>query len=101
VKKFDEHLWSKDDINSYTNKNSVLVLFKIYIMARTVDVIIHGKLNDKQKFLLKVCILGEFGKKNMSEGLSIKINEYARNWYGEFIKPSGKVRVLNFGRKEV
>jgi hypothetical protein len=98
VKKFYDN-WSDDEINNYVNENSTLVLFRAHRGSNEAEIIIHGELNDKQKLLLKVCIIGKFGGKPLNESNCVKINEYAREWYKDFIVAPKKVRVLNFKRK--
>ena len=100
MKKFYEE-WSDDEIDDFLTRTPVLVLFKIHLGINEAELIIHGKLSERQKILLKLCIIGEFGGKNMSEDMSIRINEYAEIWYNDYILAPKKVRVLNFnkGRK--
>jgi len=99
VKKFYEE-WDDDDIDDFLTETPVLVLFKIHLGINEAELVIHGNLSENQKMLLKLCIIAEFGGKNMSEDMSIKINEYAEMWYNDYILAK-KVRVLNFnkGRK--
>jgi len=98
VKNFYEE-WDDDEINDYTSQNPVLVLFKIHLGINEAELVIHGNLNDKQKMLLKICIVGEFGGKKMSDDMSVRINEYAEMWYNDYILAAKKVRVLNFSKR--
>ena len=91
--------WSEDEVSNYLGQNPVLVLFKLDYISREAEIIIHANLNEKQKSLLRSCIVGEFGGKRMSEDMCIKINEYAERWYEDYIK-SPKIRVINFGGKK-
>lgn len=97
MKNFYEE-WDDDEINDYISRNAVLVLFKVHSSINEAELIIHGNLNEKQKMLLKICIVGKFGGKRMSEDMCIRINEYAETWYNGYIKTSKKVRVLNFNK---
>jgi hypothetical protein len=99
VKKFYED-WDDDEINDFLSRTPVLVLFKIHLGVNEAELLVHGKLNEKQKMLLKICIIAEFGGKNMSEDMCIKINEYAEMWYNDYILAPKKVRVLNFSKRE-
>jgi len=89
--------WSEDEIREYVGKYHILILFAIYVATREAKLKIYGNINDKQKGLLKTCILGKFGGKDVTEDLTIRINEYAEEWYENYIV-SRKIRVLNFGR---
>lgn len=96
MKNFYEE-WDDDEIKNYIRQNPVLVLFRIHLGINEAELLIHGKLNKKQKMLLKICIVGKFGNKRMSDDLCIRINEYAEMWYNDYLAPK-KVRVLNFGK---
>lgn len=98
VKNFYED-WDQNEIDDYVKEYSVLILFKIHKHLREAEIIIHGKLSEKQKLLLKLCILGEFGGKTMSEDLCTRINEYAESWYNDYVHIPRKIRVLNFRKK--
>lgn len=87
--------WSNNEINDYIDQNPVLVLFKIHLGINEAELIIHGKLNEEQKMLLKTRIAKKFGGKMISEDMCIRINEYAEMWYNDISAPQ-KIRVLNF-----
>jgi hypothetical protein len=97
VKKFYDD-WNDQDVSDFLSQTPVLVLFKLHYGANEAELIIHGKLNEKQKMLLKVCIVGEFGGMNMTNDISIEINEYAKRWYNDYILAPKKIRVLNFSK---
>ncbi len=97
MKNFYEE-WDDDEIKNYISRNPVLVLFKIHLGINEAELIIHGKLNEKQKMLLKICIVGEFGGKKMSDDTCVRINEYADLWYNDYILAPKKIRVLNFSK---
>lgn len=100
AKRFFESLnWKEVDIKDYVNTHSVLVLFKLHIFSGEADLLIHGDLNEKEKLLLKVCIIGKFGGKNISDDLYVKINEYAEEWHNDFVKQPS-IRVLNFKKRK-
>lgn len=98
VKKFYDK-WNEEEIDDYVNKYSVLVLFRIHKRINEAEIVLHGGLNRKQNLLLRVCIIGKFGGGQFTDDACIKINDYAKEWYKDFVAAPRKVRVLNFKRK--
>jgi len=89
--------WNEQEIEKYVKEYCVLVLFEIDIINTKISMNIYGTLNDNQKSLLRSCIIGRFGNKRVEEDTTIQINEYAEEWYENYIK-SPKIRLLNSRR---
>lgn len=98
MKKFYE-TWTQEEVDEYLDEYNVLVLFKIHPLLKESEVIVHGNMKESQKVLLKLCVIEEFGGKNMSEDITEQINEYAKNWYYRYIE-RGPIRIINLGKKD-
>lgn len=91
--------WTFKDIDEYIDAKNVLVLFKLNYSAMEAEVLVHAKnMTENQKFDLKESIATNFGGIQLSEKMTIKVNEYAQKWYNKHVLK--KISLVVNGRKK-
>ncbi len=94
MKPYNEE-WTEEEINSYIDKNNVLVLFHVDVPTNTACMIVYGtSINSYQKDDLKYQISKKFGGKTLTNTMCENINEFAEKWYNKYIL-NKKARTIN------
>lgn len=98
IKEFYE-VWTEQEINDYLSQFGILVLFKIHLVTKEAEVVVHGNITDEQVDQLKGFIALLFGGVLLSKPICGKINEFAEKWHNKYVL-NKKAHIINYKRKD-